>query len=164
MVHTTPAKVLLTTTLQPLVVQLSGSLAHGAKLIDQFLRQEPTPPKMAAFEQILRTLLQEVGRRIMAWVINHLEPACPEEMPSRLWWTGRVYRRRRTHRTSIATLFGSVVIWRRLYEPLQPGLRAIHPLELRLGIEGGGYSCARQTHRRLGSGAYPTLGAGALTA
>ena len=37
MVHTTPTKVLLTTTLRPLVVQLSGSLAHGAKLIDQFL-------------------------------------------------------------------------------------------------------------------------------
>ena len=36
MVHTTPTKVLLATTLQPLVAQLSGSLAHGAKLIDQF--------------------------------------------------------------------------------------------------------------------------------
>ena len=92
---------------------------------------------MAAFEQALRTLLQEVGRRIMAWVINHLEPTCPEEMPARLWWTGRVYRRRRTHRTSIATLFGPVVLWRRLYEPLRPGVRAIHPLELRLGIAGG---------------------------
>jgi hypothetical protein len=136
MVHTTPAKVLLTTTLQPLVVQLSGSLAQGAKLIDQFLHQEPTPQTTATFEQALRTLLQEVGRRIMAWVINHMEPACPEEMPSRLWWKGQVYRRRRTHRTSIATLFGPVVLWRRLYEPLRPGLRAIHPLELRLGIEG----------------------------
>ena len=29
MVHTTPTKVLLTTTLRPLVAQLSGSLAHG---------------------------------------------------------------------------------------------------------------------------------------
>jgi hypothetical protein len=127
----------LTTTLQPLVVQLSGSLAHGAQLIDQFLHQEPTPQKTATFEQALRTLLQEVGRRIMAWVINHMEPACPEEMPSRLWWKGQAYRRRRTHRTSIATLFGPVVLGRRLYEPLKPGLRAIHPLELRLGIEGG---------------------------
>ena len=37
MVHTTPTKVLLTTTLRPLVVQLSGSLAHGVRLLDQFL-------------------------------------------------------------------------------------------------------------------------------
>jgi hypothetical protein len=36
-VHTTPAKVLLTTTLQPFVGQLSGVLAHGTKLIDRFL-------------------------------------------------------------------------------------------------------------------------------
>jgi len=64
--HITPAKVLLATTLQPLVVQLSGSLAHGAKLIDQFLHQEPTPQKMATFERELSALLQEVGRRIIA--------------------------------------------------------------------------------------------------
>ena len=42
MIHTTPTKVLLVTTLQPLVVQLSGSLAHGARLLNQFLHQEPT--------------------------------------------------------------------------------------------------------------------------
>jgi hypothetical protein len=37
----------------------------------------------------------------------------------------------------MATLFGPVVVWRRLYEPLAPGLHAIHPLELNLGIEAG---------------------------
>jgi hypothetical protein len=137
MLHTTPTKVLLTTTLHPLVVQLSGSLAHGARLIDQFLHQEPTPQKMATFEQELRTLLREVGRRIMAWVLNHIESPRPEEMPSRLECQDRTYRRRRKHRTSIATLFGTVEVWRRLYEPLLAGSRSIHPLELRLGLEAG---------------------------
>ena len=137
MLHSTPTKVLLATTLQPLVVQLSGSLAHGAKLIDQFCHQEPTPLTMAAFEQALRTLLREVGRRIMTWVLNHLEPESPQEMPSRLWWKGQAYRRRRMHRTYLATLFGPVVLWRRLYEPLAPGGCSIHPLELRLGLEAG---------------------------
>lgn len=135
--HPTPTKVLLATTLQPLVGQLAGSLAHGARLIDQFLHQEPTPQKMATFEKELRALLREVGRRIMAWVLNHMEPACPEEAPSRLWLQGTAYRRRRKQRTSIATLFGPVVVWRRLYEPLAPGLRSIHPLELHVGIEAG---------------------------
>jgi hypothetical protein len=37
----------------------------------------------------------------------------------------------------IATLFGTVVVWRLLYEPLEPGMRSIHPLELRLGLEVG---------------------------
>jgi hypothetical protein len=137
MVHTTPAKVLLATTLQPFVGQLSGSLAHGAKLIDQCLQQEPTPQHMATFERELPMLLREVGRRIMAWVLHHLEPACAEEMPSRLWLQGQASRRRRKHGTSIATLCGPVGVWRRLYEPLTPGLRSIPPLELRLGIEGG---------------------------
>jgi hypothetical protein len=30
-----------------------------------------------------------------------------------------------------------VVVWRRLYAPLMPGLRAIHPLELPLAMEAG---------------------------
>ena len=137
MVHPTPTKVLLTTTLRPLVVQLSGSLARGVRLLDQFLHDEPTPQQMAKFEWELRTLLREVGRRIMAWVLNHVEPENHAEAPSRLWWKGEVYRRRRRHRTAMATLFGPVVVWRRLYEPLPPGRRAIHPLELTLGIEAG---------------------------
>ena len=56
MIHPTPTKILLATTLEPLVVQLSGSLAHGAKLIAQFLDQEPTPQKMATFERELSAL------------------------------------------------------------------------------------------------------------
>ena len=129
MIHPTPAKVLLATTLQPLVVQLSGSLARGAKLIDQCLHHEPAPQQMATFERELSTLLREVGRRIVAWVLHPLESDDPDEVPSRLWFKGQAYRRRRKHRTSLATLFGSVVVWRRLYEPLAPGLRSIHPLE-----------------------------------
>ena len=39
--------------------------------------------------------------------------------------------------TTLATLFGPVVVWRRLYEPLEGGARSIHPLELRLGMEAG---------------------------
>ena len=137
MIHTTPPQVLLATTLQPLVVQLSGSLAHGAKLIAQFLDHEPSPQQMMTFERELCGLLREVGRRIVAWVLNHVEPECPEDAPARLGWKGQTYRRRRKHRTTIATLFGPVVVWRRLYEPLMPGRRAIPPWELTLGMEAG---------------------------
>ena len=65
---------------------------------------------MAVFERELSVLLREVGRRIVAWVLNHLEPADPEEAPSPLWFQGRAYRRRRKHRTALATLFGPVVV------------------------------------------------------
>jgi|RhiMetdeSRZDD1v2_1073273.scaffolds.fasta_scaffold131491_3 hypothetical protein len=82
MVHPTPTQVLLTTTLQPLVAQLSGSLAHAVRLLDQFLHNEPTPQKMAEFERELSTLLREVCRRILAWLLNHLEPEDATEAPS----------------------------------------------------------------------------------
>src|SRR5258706_3013732 len=137
MLHTTPAKVLLATTLQPLVVQLSGSLAHGAKLIAQFLAHEPTPQKMATFAQELSTLLREVGRRIVAWVLNHVEPESNDDTPSRLQFEGQYYRRRGKHRSMVSTLFGTVEVQRRLYEPLDRERRALHPLERRVGGGGG---------------------------
>jgi hypothetical protein len=137
MVHATPTKVLLTTTLRPLVVQLSGPLAQGARLLDQFLHDELTPRTMAEFERKLRALLREVGRRIMAWVLNHLEPESDAEAPARLRFEGQLYRRRGKSRSTVATLFGTVQVWRRLYEPLQGRGHAIHPLELRLGVEAG---------------------------
>jgi len=133
----TPIKVLLTTTLQPLTMELSGSLAHGARLVEQFLEHEPSPEKMMRFECELGALLREVGRRIVAWVLNRLEPERDDAAPSVVSLEDRLYRRRRKYRGSISTVFGTVEVWRRLYAPLRRGVGSIHPLELRLGIEAG---------------------------
>jgi hypothetical protein len=137
MIHPMPTQVLLTTTFEPLVKQLSASLARGVRLIDQFLQDDPTPQKTMAFEGELSALLREVGRRIMAWALNRLEPEDDQEAPARVEFEGHLYRRRRQYPRSVATLFGPVEIRRRLYEPLERGRRAIHPLELCLGIEAG---------------------------
>ena len=137
MIHPTPTKTLLTTTFESLVMQLSGSLARGTRLIDQFVQQEPTPEETMAFELDLSDLLRGVGRRIMAWALNRLEPANDDEPPARVEFEGRLYRRRRQHPRSVATLFGPVTLRRRLYEPLGGRGRSIHPLELRLGLEAG---------------------------
>jgi hypothetical protein len=90
-----------------------------------------------AFELELSALLREVGRRIMAWTLNRLEPEADEEAPSRVEFEGRLYRRRRQHPHAVATLFGPVTLRRRLYEPLGGRGRSIHPLALRLGLEAG---------------------------
>ena len=74
MIHLTPTKVLLTTTFEPLVMQLSGSLARDVRLIDQFVQDEPTPQKMMAFEHNLSALLRDVGRQIMAWALIAWSP------------------------------------------------------------------------------------------
>jgi hypothetical protein len=137
MIHPTPTKTLLTTTFESLVMQLSGLLARGTRLIDQFVQAEPTPTTTMAFERELSALLCEVGRRIMAWTLNRLEPEADADAPSRVAFEGRLYRRRRKHPHVVGTLFGSVTLWRRLYEPLGRRGRALHPLELRLGLEAG---------------------------
>jgi hypothetical protein len=130
-------QVLLTTTFEPLVRKLSASLARGVRLVDQFVQDDPTPQKMMAFESELSALLREVGRQIMGWALNRLEPEADPEAPARVEFEGRLYRRRRSYPNSVATLFGPVELQRRLYEPLGRGGRAIHPLELYLGIEAG---------------------------
>jgi hypothetical protein len=112
MIHPMPTQVLLTTTFESLVKQLSGSLARGVRLIDQFIHEPPTPQKTMAFESELNTLLREVGRRIMAWTLNRLEPEADDEAPARVEFEGRRYRRRHQHPNSIATLFGTVTLWR----------------------------------------------------
>ncbi len=95
MIHSTPTKTLLTTTFEPLVMQLSGSLARGTRLIDHFVHAEPTPETTMAFERELSALLREMGRRMMDWTLNRLEPEADEEAPSRVEYEGRLYRRRR---------------------------------------------------------------------
>ena len=147
MIHPTPTKTLLTTTFEPLVMQLSGLLARGTRLIEQFVQAEPTPITTMAFERELSSLLREVGRRIMALTLNRLEPEADEEAPARVEFEGRLYRRRQ-HPHVVGTLFGPVTLWRRLYEPLGRRGRSIHPLELRLGIEAG-RTYVRKTDRQI---------------
>jgi hypothetical protein len=137
MIHSMPTKTLLTTTFESLVMQLSGLLARGTRLLERFIHAEPTPETTMAFERELSDLLREVGRRIMAWTLNRLEPDVDNEAPLRVSVEGRLYRRRRQHPPVVGTLFGPVTLWRRLYEPLGHRGRSIPPLELRLGIEAG---------------------------
>ena len=90
-----------------------------------------------AFERERSALLREVGRRIMTWRLNRIEPDANHEAPLRVSLEGRLYRRRRQHPRVVGTRFGPVTLWRRLYEPLGHRGRSIHPFELRLGIEAG---------------------------
>ncbi len=118
MIHPTPTKTLLTTTFESLVMQLSGLLARGTRLLERFVHAEPRPETTMAFERELSDLLREVGRRIMAWTLNRLEPNADNEAPSRVSFEGHLYRRRRKYSHVVGTLFGPVTLWRRLYEPL----------------------------------------------
>jgi hypothetical protein len=80
-----------------------------------------------AVARALNALLRDVGRRIMAWVLHHLEPEADNEAPSRVPFKGPLSRRRRHPPRSLAPLFGPVTLWRRRYEPLGRGGRSLHP-------------------------------------
>src|SRR5688500_18251355 len=97
MIHHTPNKTLLTTTFDSLVMQLSGLLARGTRLLERFVHAEPTPETTMAFERELSDLLREVGRRIMAWTLNRLEPEADTEAPLRVSFEDRLYPLRRHH-------------------------------------------------------------------
>ncbi len=109
-----------------------------AKRIVAF-RTEPIAPAAAhAFEVELQRLLREIGRVILQWVFNRLEPEQADQAP--LWFNfeGNLYRRRERspRRLGVGTLFGTITLERIRYEPADGGvgLLSVFPLEMRLGI------------------------------
>lgn len=119
-----------------LTVCLAPLIVEAGKLIQRFRNAEPTPQKAQEFEQQLGELARRTCREIVAWVYNHVEPDQLELMPSQLCFEGEHYRRRpKSPNRKLATLFGTIVLWRFRYEPLEAGLRSIFPLEIQLGIE-----------------------------
>src|SRR5512144_620453 len=58
--------------------------------------------------------------------------------PSHLRFDGDWYRRRaKTPNRCVATLFGTITLWRYLYQPIHGVERSIFPLEIRLGLAAG---------------------------
>lgn len=124
------------TGLLELSARLLPLLRQIGRLIQDFGAAEVTPEKACQFEESLQQLLRQVGREIVAYVYNSLESQQASELPDVLCFEGERYRRRtRTANRKLATLFGSIVLWRFRYEALEAGLRCIFPLEIRLGIE-----------------------------
>jgi hypothetical protein len=59
-------------------------------------------------------------------------------MPSQMDFQGVWYRRRfKSPNRTVATLFGTITLWRMLYQPVHGVERSIVPLEIRLGLEAG---------------------------
>ena len=140
--YATCATLLLAThfasSLLPLTGRLIPVVAQIGRLIVQFLRADPTPQACHQFETQLHDQLRELGRIIVEWTFNHVEPHDPRDMPNQMCFQGVWYRRRsKTPNRSVATLFGTITLWRYLYQPLHGVEPSIFPLEIRLGLEAG---------------------------
>src|SRR5713101_8920804 len=96
--HATLASALLATpfalTLFPLTARLLPVILQVGKLVSDFVATEPVPSSCCHFETQLQALLRDVGRIIIEWVYNRLEPDDRLLMPSHLRFDGDWYRRR----------------------------------------------------------------------
>ncbi len=115
-------------------------LAEIFDLVAAFMAAGPTAALACEFEKQLQRLLCELGRRIVEWTFNGLEPAASQAMPGSIQFAGESYRRgaRQPRRGLVATLFGPIRLVRWLYRARTVGEPALFPLEINLGIEAGG--------------------------
>ena len=137
--HTIAAAALLATpfaaSLFPLTLRLLPVITRIGQLIVSFRAAEHTPSTCHHFERQLQDMLRELGQIIIEWVYNHLEPEDHHFMPNHLQFDGNWYRRRdKTPNRHVATLFGTITLWRCLYQSIHGVERAIFPLEIRLGL------------------------------
>src|SRR3954451_10969130 len=140
--HATVTAALLATpfaaSLLPLTLEILPVISRVARLIVAFRAAEPTPSACHQFEAQLQAALRDLGRIIVEWAYNHLEPDDRLLMPGHLRLDGDWYRRRdKSPNRSVATLFGTITLWRYLYRPIHGVERAIFPLEIRLGLAAG---------------------------
>jgi hypothetical protein len=126
------------TSLLPLTVRLLPVITELGRLIVSFRRAAPTPQACYRFEARSQERLRELGRIIVEWTFNHLEPHDREDLPGQVESGGTWYRRRsKTANRSVATLFGTITVWRMLYQDVHGVEPSIFPLEVRLGLEVG---------------------------
>jgi hypothetical protein len=121
-----------------LLVRLWPKALAIGRLVFEVSRGEPTPGGMCLFERRLQDLLREVGRIIVEWTVNRLEPDDRLDMPGQFLWQDDYYRRKhKSPLRNLACLFGPIELSRFVYQPLEAAGRCLFPLEIQLGIVAG---------------------------
>lgn len=133
-----PLSILAKLTGANLLIQLWPVTLRIARSVAHFRRGAVSPEGMFQFETDLQALLREIGRLIVQWTVNHLEPQERQEMPRLYLWEGEYYRRGgKSPRRNLNGLFGPIDFRRFCYQPLETCGRCLFPLEIQLGIVAG---------------------------
>lgn len=121
-----------------LLIEVCTILLKIGRLTRRFRCGEISPATMVQFEMELDGLLRELGRRIVQWTVNGLEPEERSEMPGQFLWNGDYYRRRDTSPLrNLNCLFGPIKLVRYCYQPLETCGKCLFPLQIQLGIVAG---------------------------
>jgi hypothetical protein len=103
----------------------------------QGLRQGPLSPRVATqFEKDLQQLTRELGRVVVQWAYNHLEPAAVPDAPAEVHCAGSRFRRlaKKTPQ-QVDTLFGSITLRRLGYRAAATeGESVLFPLCRAMGV------------------------------
>jgi hypothetical protein len=118
---------------------LEPALDRIRELIDR-LRCGPVAPLVTAhFEKDLQQATRELGRVVVQWTYNHLEPAAVTALPQQVHFEGSPYRRLK-HKTpqQVGTLFGTITLRRLGYRAAPTiGEPVLFPLCRELGLVQG---------------------------
>lgn len=121
-----------------LLVEVCTILLKIGRLTRRFRCGEISPTTVFQFEMELHGLLRELGRRIVQWTVNGLEPEERSEMPGQFLWNGDYYRRRNlSPLRNLNCLFGPIKLVRYCYQPLETCGKCLFPLQIQLGIVAG---------------------------
>jgi hypothetical protein len=109
------------------------------QLVENFLRNPVTPQATAQFEQDLKQVLRDLGRGVVQWTYNQVEPAAPAALPPHVQFEGNTYRRLGAKTPqAVSTLFGPITLWRRGYRAAaSAGEPVLFPLGRALGLVHG---------------------------
>jgi hypothetical protein len=114
---------------------------HGGTLEEMVLKllgAEISPASMFDFEMQVAEEFREFARQLMELALNQIEADDPEEMPHDVEYQAGGYRRlnQKTRNTHVATLFGTIELWRYPYRYWHRDAAdgCIFPLEIELGL------------------------------
>ena len=141
----------------PVTPELSEVFASAQQRLLQFVedfRHQPVAPlRTQQFEQQLQDALRELGREVVQWTFNHLEPAAAERLVKHVQFEASLYTRLHAKTAQNAwTLFGQIRLWRVGYRPTDKSRDStIFPLALGLGlVQGATPALAGRTAQLLG--------------
>jgi hypothetical protein len=111
------------------------------RVVLELVRAEISPATMFDFETRIAEEVRELARQLVENVLNLMEADDPEKMPHDLEHQGGGYRRlnQKTRNTHVATLFGTITLWRYPYRYWHRDVAeaCIFPLEIELGLVHG---------------------------
>lgn len=111
------------------------------QIVLKFVLAEISPATMFDFETQIAEWVRELARQLLQRVLNRLEGEEPQQMPHNLEYAAGGYRRlnEKTRNAHVATLFGTLELWRYPYRYWHRDVpeACIFPLEIALGLVHG---------------------------